>query len=93
VLGIKSVKFVRINYFYVWFEVQITLERPIKFWIEHVGDIERPETIAKNLFSTLRKFDTLGVDIILSESFAYEKIGLAIMNRLQKAAGYNIIEV
>lgn len=57
------------------------------------GDRNKPETIAKNLFGVLRKFDKLGVDVIFSEGFDYENIGLAIMNRLEKAAGYKEINV
>ena len=49
--------------------------------------------IARNLFFTLRKFDDLGVDVILSEAFKLSGIGSAIMNRLKKASGNNIIEL
>lgn len=56
-----------------------------------VGDRKRPETIAKNLFAVLRQFDKKGVDVIFAESFEYNNIGLAIMNRLEKAAGYKEI--
>ncbi|MBZ4667001.1 MAG: threonylcarbamoyl-AMP synthase [Defluviitaleaceae bacterium] len=58
-----------------------------------VGDRSNPETIAANLFDTLRAFDEAGMDVVLAEAFSYEEIGFAIMNRLQKAAGYDIIEV
>lgn len=51
------------------------------------------EEIAYNLFESLRDLDDRGVDIILSESFQEEGVGIAIMNRLKKAAGYNIINV
>lgn len=51
------------------------------------------EEIAHNLFESLRDLDDRGVDIILSESFQEEGVGIAIMNRLKKAAGYNIINV
>lgn len=50
-------------------------------------------TIGKNLFEVLRKCDDLRVDIILCEAFDEVGIGIAVMNRLNKAAGYNIIEV
>ena len=58
-----------------------------------VGDRSKPDTIAKNLFRVLRDFDKKGVDVIYSEGFQYEEIGLAIMNRLEKAAGYKEIYV
>lgn len=58
-----------------------------------VGSRKRKGTIARNLFNTLRKFDDIGVDIILSEGIEIGDIGTAIMNRLKKASGGNIIEV
>lgn len=50
-------------------------------------------SIGKNLFEVLRKCDDLNVDIILSEAFEETGVGIAVMNRLNKASGYNIIEV
>jgi len=58
-----------------------------------VGNKELPSTIAANLFYTLREFDRAGVDIIYAQSVSEKGIGLAIRNRLNKAAGYNIIKV
>ena len=49
--------------------------------------------IAKNLFEALRKCDDLGVQYILCQGFEEKGVGLAIMNRLNKAAGYDILEV
>ncbi|MEG6567101.1 L-threonylcarbamoyladenylate synthase [Thermoanaerobacterium saccharolyticum] len=57
-----------------------------------VGNREKPETIAKNLFRCLREFDKIGVDVVYAEGFDYDEIGLAIMNRLEKAAGYKEIK-
>jgi L-threonylcarbamoyladenylate synthase len=51
------------------------------------------KTIANTLFSTLREFDALGVDIVLSESFESTGIGHAIMNRLKKSAGFKIFKL
>lgn len=48
---------------------------------------------AQNLFEALRSFDDIGVDIILAEGLSEEGIGIAIMNRLKKSAGYDIITV
>ena len=58
-----------------------------------VGDRTAPLTISSNLFTILRKFDRLCVDKILAEGIPEDGIGLAVMNRLYKAAGYNIIKV
>lgn len=58
-----------------------------------VGDRNHPETIAANLFKMLRKFDYLDFDVIYCEGFSHSDVGAAIMNRLEKAAGYDIIKV
>lgn len=58
-----------------------------------MGDRNNPETIAASLFSILREFDDRGVDIIFAESVDDHEVGLAIMNRMVKAAGYDIIHV
>jgi L-threonylcarbamoyladenylate synthase len=51
------------------------------------------DEIARNLFEGLRRFDDLEVDMILSEGISEDGVGQAIMNRLKKASGFNIIEV
>jgi len=51
------------------------------------------EEIARNLFKALRELDKSGVDIILAEGIEEKGLGLAVMNRLRKAAGYKIIKV
>ncbi len=49
--------------------------------------------VAKHLFSALRELDNQNLDLILAEGCATRGIGLAIMNRLRKACGYNIVRV
>ncbi len=58
-----------------------------------LGDRNNASEIAANLFKVLREFDEKDMEIILAESVSSSGIGLAIMNRLNKAAGYNIIKV
>ncbi|MDK2925444.1 MAG: L-threonylcarbamoyladenylate synthase [Bacillota bacterium] len=50
-------------------------------------------SIAANLFDFLRRFDEEGVEVILAEGVEMVGLGLAVMNRLRKAAGYHIIKV
>ncbi len=57
-----------------------------------VGDRDKPETIGANLFKMLRKFDFIGADVVYSEVFDEDGEGAAIMNRLNKAAGFNCIK-
>lgn len=49
--------------------------------------------IAKNLFAVLRDSDLDQVDAIVAEGFGEKDLFLAIMNRLKKAAGWQIMEV
>lgn len=49
--------------------------------------------IAANIYRCLRRFDHLAVDSIVMEGTTTGGIGLAIANRLRKAAGYNIVRV
>ncbi|MCL7747915.1 L-threonylcarbamoyladenylate synthase [Halalkalibacter alkaliphilus] len=44
-------------------------------------------SVATALYESLRKFDEYGAEVIFSEVFPYEGLGIAIMNRLEKAAG------
>ncbi len=45
-----------------------------------------PERMAASLYESLRRMDQEGVDIILAEEIDIAGIGLAVMNRLKKAA-------
>ncbi|MGL4736706.1 MAG: L-threonylcarbamoyladenylate synthase [Cellulosilyticaceae bacterium] len=56
-----------------------------------VGTLSDLSTVATNLFEALRKFDDYGMDRVYSLAFPENGIGEAIMNRLEKSAGYNII--
>lgn len=56
-----------------------------------LGSQERPEEVASSLFEGLRLCDEQGMDVILAEGIDEGGIGLAIMNRLQKAAGQRVI--
>lgn len=48
---------------------------------------------AANLYSALRRFDDMHVDVIVAEGIAEDGLGLAVMNRMRKACGYRIIRV
>ena len=55
------------------------------------GNQEDLLTIASDIYECLRFFDDKDVDIILAEGTTDKEIGLAIMNRLHKASGFNSI--
>ena len=58
-----------------------------------IGARADEDAIAQHLYQILRGFDDLDVDAIYSESFATPRIGQAIMNRLLKAAGHQVLQV
>jgi len=58
-----------------------------------MGQRSKPDTIMAKLFDSLRAFDEEDIQIILSEGFSNHGKELAISNRLNKAAGFDIIEV
>lgn len=58
-----------------------------------IGTRGEEDSIARYMYKILRECDKLDVDVIYSESFKTPRIGQAIMNRLLKAAGYQVIHV
>lgn len=58
-----------------------------------MGSRRDEESIARHLFDVLRRFDSLDVACIYSESFHTPRMGQAIMNRLLKAAGHRVVRV
>ena len=61
--------------------------------IKSVGMRNDEVSIARHLYRILREFDDEGMTVIYSEAFATGGIGQAIMNRLLKAAGHQILKV
>lgn len=61
--------------------------------IKCIGRRSDMKSIAHNLYDVLRAFDAETVEIIYSESFAEEDFGQAVMNRLKKAAGQQVISL
>jgi L-threonylcarbamoyladenylate synthase len=58
----------------------------------NIGSREDVNEIAANLYTALRYFDDMPVDIIYAEGISETGIGLAVMNRLRKASGYCILD-
>ncbi len=59
--------------------------------VKSVGTRTDEITISAHLYGILREFDELDVSRIYSEAFETPQLGQAIMNRLIKAAGHQII--
>ena len=61
-------------------------DRYNRFKVKVIGKGSRLKTCAANLFSVLRNFDKEGFEIIIAEGLEEQGLGLAIMDRLRKAA-------
>ena len=58
-----------------------------------IYDDAEPEKAAREFFAKLRACDKAGVDVILAAALKEDGVGFAVMNRMFKSAGYNIVEV
>ena len=56
-------------------------------------DDSEPEKAAREFFAKLRASDEAGVDVILAAAMREDGVGFAVMHRMFKSAGYNIVEV
>ena len=61
--------------------------------VRSLGSRSDTDSIAHNLFRMLREFDDLDVEFIYAETFPMTGKGLAVMNRLNKSAGHNKVNV
>lgn len=68
-------------------------EGQVEIIIKNMGSKQEVEQVASKLYEVLREFDQINVEQIFSESFENGEISTALMNRLNKAAGYNIVRV
>jgi L-threonylcarbamoyladenylate synthase len=70
-----------------------TINRYKEGQVKSIGKRSDEQTISHNLYNVLREFDDMNVEYIYSESFSDGKMGVAIMNRLLKAAGHKIVRI
>ncbi len=61
--------------------------------VYRIGGISDEAGIAHRLFAVLRELDDRDTEYIFSECFDTPELGLAIMNRMKKAAGGRIIDL
>ena len=57
-----------------------------------IGSSASPSEIAHSLFAILRELDEEGMEIVFSEVIPPEGVGLAVMNRLGRAAAFRTIQ-
>lgn len=58
-----------------------------------LGDAAHPAQVAASLFASLRKLEEANVQVILCRSFTAHDLGLAVRDRLTRAAGGHVIHV
>lgn len=58
-----------------------------------LGSFDRPQEVAARLFAGLRLCDRQRLDLILTEGIEEEGLGAAVMNRMVKAAGHQLVEL
>ena len=57
-----------------------------------IGSLAQPQTVAHRLFAVLRQMDDEGVAVLCCEVLPPEGLGLAIMNRLSRAAAFRVLD-
>ncbi len=68
-----------------------TASRYVADVVRSLGSRDDLASVASRLFRVLREVDAKGVDAIVAEGVSTEGLGLAVMNRLRRAAGHNIV--
>lgn len=61
--------------------------------VKSMGSRKDELSISRHLYAVLREFDEQQVSCIYSEAFETPNLGQAIMNRMVKAAGHQIVQV
>ncbi len=72
-------------------DVSALADLPVE--IENLGSISSMRQIAQRLFAALRALDRVGVQVILARDLGSVGLGLAIRDRLTRAAGGRVVEV
>lgn len=57
-----------------------------------IGSLAQPESVAHRLFAVLRQADADGIHVMYSEVLPAQGIGLAVMNRLNRAAAFTLLD-
>ena len=71
---------------------QETADRYTADVVKSMGKRHDGEAAARQLFLVLRELDDENAQIIYAEAFAGEGVGAAVMNRLLKAAGHQVLQ-
>ncbi len=61
--------------------------------VRSLGDASKPDQLAANLFASLRALEDAQVQVILCRTFPLRELGLAVRDRLGRAAGGKVVRV
>jgi len=61
-------------------------------YVQDIGSVHHPEEVAERLFDLLRLMDRQHINCIFSEVVDTKGLGLAIMNRLGRAASFHMLD-
>ncbi len=61
-------------------------------YVQDIGSLHHPQEVAARLFDVLRRMDREGIGYIFSEVVEADGLGLAIMNRLNRAASFRFFD-
>lgn len=62
-------------------------------FLEVLGSRSDLDSVARHLYAALRRCDQEDIEVIFIEACSTQGIGMAVMNRLYKASGMNIVRV
>lgn len=62
-----------------------------KYFLLQMGSRSDLAQVSQRLYDSLRRCDQIGADLIFTETFTRTGLGMALMNRLDKAAGYQLV--
>ncbi|MCX7569566.1 L-threonylcarbamoyladenylate synthase [Tumebacillus sp. DT12] len=72
-------------------QYQTLVQAAERVYVLPVGRRSDLSTVATGLYDAIRAFDRYDADVIYAETFPETGTGVAIMNRLRKAAGHRVI--
>jgi len=79
--------------------VVICTNENVKIYLQHpnvevlsMGDACNFKEVSQNLYSLLRNAETFNPKLVIMESVRKEGLGLALMNRMIRACGYNVVD-
>lgn len=62
-------------------------------FVQVLGSRDDLESVARHLYAALRRCDLENIEMIFIEAYSAQGMGMAVMNRMYKASGSNVVRV